>query len=99
MKHGSAITSSDLPQAISVTNGVLANTLTFEPDGTDDNGEPYATFTYTVFDGEEDSASAATMSVNVLNTPDLTDVSVTSTPTGTANPIRPGRGDSGHGDI
>ncbi len=85
-RDGSAITSSDLPQAISVTNGVLANTLTFEPDGTDDNGEPYATFTYTVFDGEEDSASAATMSVNVLNTPDVTDVSVTSTPdSGTAD--------------
>ena len=85
-QDGSAITSSDLPRAISVTNGVLANTLTFEPDGTDDNGEPYATFTYTVFDGEEDSASAATMSVNVLNTPDVTDVSVTSTPdSGTAD--------------
>ena len=60
---GTAIGTGDLPQT--VTKAQLdASNLTFEP-AANANGAPYATFTFKVNDGTEDSAAAYTMTVNV----------------------------------
>ena len=54
--------------------------LTFTP-ALDAHGAPYTTFTFTVNDGTDDSASAYTMTIDVTDTPaTVTDVVVTSTP-------------------
>ncbi len=57
---GSAISGNDV---ISVAD-ITAGNLTFVPDP-DDNGSPYTTFSFVVGDGEADSTSSATMTVNV----------------------------------
>ena len=67
--------------------------LIFTP-ATDASGTPYATFTFKVNDGEDDSASAYTMTVDVDSVPDVTRVAVTSTPTsGTTTPKKYGDGE------
>ena len=63
-----------------------AGKLIFTP-ATDGNGASYATFTFKVNDGDDDSASAYTMTIDVDSVPDVTGVAVTSTPrSGTATP-------------
>ena len=71
---------------------ITAGNLKFAPGGDDRTGSPFATFTFKVNDGEDDSTDTYTMGINVLNTPDVTQVAVTSTPnSGTANTY--GRGE------
>ena len=53
--------------------------LTFEP-AADVSGDDYASFTFKVNDGQDDSVANYTMTINVDSVPDVTDVSVTSTP-------------------
>ena len=58
--------------------------LTFTP-ALDAHGAPYTTFTFTVNDGTDDSASAYTMTIDVTDTPATVTVAVTSTPTSLAD--------------
>ncbi len=65
--------------------------LTYEPPD-DANGDDFATFTFRVNDGDDDSADA-TMTINVDSVPDVTDVAVTSTPTSGTTPKKYGAGE------
>ena len=83
---GKALVEGDLPEDISKGEIDDDDLLTYEPPS-DANGDDYATFTFKVNDGDDDSASAYTMTIDVDSVPDVTDVSVTSTPrSGTATP-------------
>ena len=64
--------------------------LVFTP-AADWNGS--ASFTFTVNDGRADSTATYTMTVNVLNTPDLTQVAVTSMPKSGTTPKKYGAGE------
>ena len=68
--------------------------LTFKPVA-DANGAPYATFTFKVSaDGSTFSDDTYTMTIDVDSVPDVTDVSVTSTPrSGTGTPKEYGAGE------
>ena len=59
-----------------------------------DSASPYATFTFKVNDGGGDSADTYTMTINVDPVPDVTDISVTSTPTSGTSPKRYGAGET-----
>ena len=77
---GTAVTENQV-----ISSGEIGS-LVFSP-AADGNGAPYDSFTFKVNDGEDDSTAAYTMTINVDSVPDVTDVSVTSTPrSGTANP-------------
>ena len=82
---GTAIPATELPKT--VTRAELDDDkLVYDPPR-DANGDDYTSFTFRVNDGDADSASAYTMTVDVDSVPDVTDVAVTSTPTsGTADP-------------
>ena len=82
---GTALTSSDLPKT--VTKAELdGDKLVYDPPD-DANGDDYASFTFKVNDGDDDSASPYTMTIDVDSVPDVTQVDITSTPrSGTADP-------------
>ena len=69
-----------------------AGKLIFTP-ATDANGASYATFTFKVNDGDDDSASAYTMTIDVSSVPDVTGVAVTSTPKSGTTPKKYGAGE------
>ena len=88
---GTALTNSDLPKT--VTKAELDNDkLTYEPPE-DANGDDFTTFTFKVNDGDDDSATANTMTIDVDSVPDITDVSVTSTPKSGTTPKKYGAGE------
>ena len=66
--------------------------LIFTP-ATDANGASYATFTFKVNDGDDDSANTYTMTINVQSAPDVTQVAVTSTPQSGTTPKKYGAGE------
>ena len=70
---GTAVTENQV-----ISSGEIGS-LVFSP-AADGNGAPYDSFTFKVNDGEDDSTAAYTMTINVDSVPDVTDVSVTSTP-------------------
>ena len=75
---GSEITASQLPKT--VTKDELDNDkLVYDPPA-DSSGNDFASFTYKVNDGDNDSDDAYTMTVDVDKAPDVTQVAVTSTP-------------------
>ena len=75
---GSEITASQLPKT--VTKAQLDDgDLIFDPRG-DLNGNDFASFTFKVNDGDDDSDDAFTMTVDVEPVPDVTQVAVTSSP-------------------
>ena len=82
---GTAIAASALPQT--VTKAQLDdNKLVYKPPQ-DANGNDYTSFTFKVNDGDDDSTSDYTMTIDVDPVPDVTDVAVTSTPiSGSADP-------------
>ena len=55
------------------------NQLIFTP-AEDAHGSPYTTFTFKVNDGEDDSADTYTMTIDIDSVPDVTGVSITSSP-------------------
>ena len=91
--NGTAIGSGDLPQT--VTKDDLDNDkLEYVPPD-DANGDDYATFTFEVNDGEDDSASAYTMTIDVDSVPDVRTVSITSSPrSGTGAEKKYGEGET-----
>ena len=100
---GSEITASQLPKT--VTKAQLDDgDLIFDPRG-DLNGNDFASFTFKVNDGDDDSDDAFTMTVDVEPVPDVTQVAVTSTPArgdhgGSSGPeVRRGPEDPDHGDV
>ena len=79
---GAAVTANEVIAYDKINNGELV----FRP-ADDAHGIPYATFTFKVNDGLDDSTAAYTMTINVDSTPEVTNVEVTSTPlSGTADP-------------
>ena len=89
---GKALVEGDLPDEISKGEIDDDDLLTYEPPS-DANGNDYATFTFKVNDGDDDSASAYTMTIDVDSVPDVTDVAVTSTPTSGTTPKKYGAGE------
>ena len=78
---------------VAANNVIMAadiGNLVFTP-AADWNGS--ASFTFKVNDGEDDSASAYTMTINVDSVPDVTGVAVTSTPTSGTTPKKYGAGE------
>ena len=61
---GTAVTAND----VVVWDDIEDDKLTFTP-ARDAHGDPYATFTFTVNDGTDDSASAYTMTIDVTDAP------------------------------
>ena len=79
---GTAVTEN---QVIS-SGDIIDGDLVFSP-AADGNGDDYASFTFKVNDGDNDSIDAYTMTINVDSVPDVTQVWVSSTPrSGTADP-------------
>ena len=88
--HGALALSNTAVTANQVIAAANIGNLVFTPVA-DWNGS--ASFTFTVNDGEGDSADTYTMTVNVDSVPEVTDVAVTSTPnSGTADTY--GRGET-----
>ena len=76
-----------------VTKAELDNgKLIFTP-ATEDNGASYATFTFKVNDGDDDSASAYTMTIDVDSVPDANTVAVITTPISGTTPKKYGAGE------
>ena len=67
--------------------------LIFTP-ATDANGASYTTFTFKVNDGDTDSTDTYTMTINVESVPEVTQVSVTSTPRSGTTPKKYGAGEN-----
>ena len=61
---GTAVMADD----VVTTDQIDADMLTFTP-ARDAHGDPYTTFTFTVNDGTDDSASAYTMTIDVTDAP------------------------------
>ncbi len=75
-----------LPEEIEASELGGSNGLIYEPPD-DENGNDYATFNFKVSDGDDESASSYTMTIDVDSVPDVTRVAVTSAPlSGTATP-------------
>ncbi len=89
---GTAIAAADLPKTVTKTE-IDNNKLVYDPPD-DENGNDYASFTFKVNDGDDDSASAYTMTIDVDSVPDVTPpLAVTSTPKAGTTPKKYGRGE------
>ena len=85
---GTAIDSTDLPKAVTKTE-IDDDKLKYTPPA-DANGASYAAFQFKVNDGDDDSALAYTMTIDVDSVPDITQVAVSSAPRSGTTPKKYG---------